>query len=118
MGLMGDDMYRKVILANIARNTWDGTFQSFHKVWNDIFYDEGINAVVVDNMDMTCTVTLSGNIESELAALITNGYIFPKPMGVLMNYAVSPQGDRTANVETYGVAAPACNFLRITVNAQ
>ena len=115
---MTDDQYRLVIRATIARNNWDGSFQSFAKTWNEVFSGQAMTAVVVDGMDMSCQVTMSGDFDSDIAALISAGYVFPKPMGVRMTYAVSPQGDRTGEIDMYIGAAQSCDTSIITITAQ
>lgn len=115
---MNDDQYRLVIRATIARNQWDGSFRSFAKTWNEIFAGQAINAVVVDGMDMSCQVTMSGDFDSDMAVLISSGYVFPKPMGVRMTYAVSPQGDRTGNASLNAGAAQSTDTTIITITAQ
>ena len=94
---MDDDQYRLVLRATVAKDAWDGSFHSFADTWNEIFAGQAVTATVVDNMNMSCTVTMSGDFDEDIASLITAGYVFPKPMGVSMTYAVSPQGDRTGN---------------------
>ena len=103
-GVMSDDQYRLVIRATIARNRWDGSFHSFADTWNEVFAGLPMTAAVRDNMDMSCTVTVSGDFDDEIAALIVNGYVFPKPMGVQMTYEASPQGDRTASADMNAAA--------------
>mgnify|MGYP003571249594 CR=1 FL=1 len=99
IGRMDDAQYRLVIRATIAKNQWDGSFHSFRDTWNSIFSGLAMDALVVDNLDMSCIVYISGDFDDDIASLITAGYIFPKPMGVKMNYAVSPQGNRTGTVD-------------------
>lgn len=87
---MDDETYRMVISAKIMQNSWDGTYGSFQNKWNSIFGGLGISATYFDNQDMSCSVTVSGNFTAAQAALISNGYIFPKTMGVLINYQQDP----------------------------
>ena len=115
---MTDDQYRLVLRAMIARNSWDGSFHSFADTWNEVFAGLPIYATVVDNMDMSATVTISGDFDNDIAALIRAGYVFPKPMGVSMTYAISPQGDRTGEATAYAGASLEYLTGYVTVTAQ
>ena len=115
---MDDDQYRLVIRATIAKNRWDGSFQSFAKTWNEIFAGQAMTAIVKDNMNMSCLVEISGDFDDAMAALITNGYVFPKPMGVQMTYAASPQDDRRATATDNMAAILQYVTVRCSVTAQ
>lgn len=113
---MDDETYRLIINARIMQNSWDGTYGSFQSTWNSIFDEMGIRAQYYDNQDMSCSVTVSGNFTAAQAALITNGYIFPKTMGVKVNYLDDP---RISTVGTANIgAAFAANRAHITVTAK
>lgn len=95
-----DGDYRVLLKATIIKNTWDGTKQSLYTAWTNLFTDGFIS--IVDNQDMTMTINLSGNFSSVIQDLITNGYIVPRPAGVLItNQTVAALG--TLPVFGYGV---------------
>ena len=105
--LMTNDQYKLVLRATIARNHWDGSFHSFADTWNEVFAGLSVNAYVVDRAvtvnvadrkNMACRVYISGDFDEDMAYLIRSGFVFPKPMGVEMEYAISGQSDRTASV--------------------
>lgn len=124
---MNDDQYRLVIQATIAKNSWDGSFHSFADTWNEIFAGQSVSAVVVDRAVtadqtdkkiMACRVYIDGDFDNDIAQLIAAGYVFPKPMGVEMTYAVKPQGDRTGHATTKSGAYLAFITYGMTVEAQ
>lgn len=82
--LLDDDTYRTYIKAKIARNQWDGRIDSLYAIWKQLF-PSGI-IVIEDNQDMTATIVLTGAFTSIIQDLIVNGYIIPRPEGVLYNY--------------------------------
>ena len=84
---LSDDSYRLVIKAKIYKNHWDGTREGMEKIFKQFFpnlpYD------IIDNQDMSYTVTIiNPEITDEFLALITEGFILPKPAGVRVNYAI------------------------------
>lgn len=82
--VLDDATYRVYIKAKIAQNQWDGTLPSLYPIWGRLFPDGSI--VVLDQQNMTADITLKGTFTSILQDLITNGYIIPRPEGVLYNY--------------------------------
>jgi hypothetical protein len=77
-----DSTYRKLLLAKIGINSWDGKIGSLQPLWKAIFPEGTIK--VADNHDMTMTVTTTGSFDSIIVDLITNGYIVPRPQGVML----------------------------------
>ena len=86
--LLSDDIFRKVLLAKIVQNRWDGTEATFQEIWNATFRDE-IDATYYDNQDMTMDVNVNGYTEPIMTELILAGYIIPKPMGVGLNVEIT-----------------------------
>jgi hypothetical protein len=82
--VLDDDTYRIYIKAKIARNQWDGTIDSLYGIWKQLFPSGTI--VIEDNQNMTATIVLTGAFTSILQDLIVNGYIIPRPEGVLYTY--------------------------------
>ena len=116
---MDDDLYRKILKSTILQNSWDGTLASYKSMWASIFEGEGtIQAVYTDNMDMSATVTVSGDVSPTMQDLIQAGYVFPAPTGVSMTYVVSSQTDRTASADLNMMAAAAVSYGQVIVTAQ
>jgi hypothetical protein len=82
--VLDDATYRLYIKAKIAQNQWDGTIGSLQAVWRQLFPDGTI--VIADNQNMTADITLTGAFTSIIQDLIVNGYIVPRPEGVLYTY--------------------------------
>lgn len=81
---LGDDDYRLLVKARIAFNQWNGKIDSLQAIWLQLFPSG--NIAVIDGQNMSMTVALGGLFTSMQADLIRNGYIVPRPEGVLINY--------------------------------
>ena len=84
---LSDNSYRLVIKAKIYKNHWDGTRGGMEKIFKQFFpnlpYD------IVDNQDMSYAVTIiNPETTDEFLALITEGFILPKPSGVRVSYTI------------------------------
>jgi hypothetical protein len=82
--ILDDTTYRLYIKAKIAQNQWDGSISSLYPIWQTLF--PGGSIIILDNQNMTADITLKGTFTSIIQDLITNGYIVPRPEGVLYNY--------------------------------
>ena len=78
---LDDDSFRKIILAKIAQNQWDGTFETFRDLWAATL-GSWLDAEFTDNQDMTVSVDISGSLSPMMSSLVLGGYIIPKHMGV------------------------------------
>lgn len=85
--ILDDDTYRLLLYARIAQNKWDGKLNSLYPIWKTLFPSGRL--IINDNQNMTCTVILSGTFTSIIEDLIVNGYIVPRPEGVLYTYVYS-----------------------------
>jgi len=81
---LDDDTYRLLQKAKISQNHWDGTIPGMYELWENLFPDYGIR--VKDNQNMTMTVYILGNTDAFIRELAANGYIIPRPEGVMVNY--------------------------------
>lgn len=81
---LDDPTYRIYIKAKIAQNQWDGTIGNLYPIWQALF--PGGSIIILDNQNMTADLTLIGAFTSITQDLITNGYIVPRPEGVLYTY--------------------------------
>lgn len=84
---LNDPTYRILLAAKIAQNQWNGQIDSLYTLWPTLF--PGGTITFIDNQDMTATIILSGSFTSIDQDLIVNGYIIPRPEGVLYNYTFS-----------------------------
>jgi hypothetical protein len=82
--VLDDTTYRIYIKAKIAQNSWDGTRGSLYAIWQQLF--PGGQIILIDNQNMTVSITLKGTFTSILKDLITNGYVIPRSQGVLYTY--------------------------------
>ena len=85
--VLDDATYRIFIKARIAQNHWNGTITSLQEIWTSLF--PGGSIVLTDSQNMTATVLLSGVFTALVKSLIVNGYIVPRPEGVLYNFVFS-----------------------------
>lgn len=84
---LDDTTYRLLLNARIAQNNWDGTIDGLQAVWMNLF--PGGKITISDSQNMTVNIILSGAFTSIIQDLIMNGYIVPRPEGVLYNYTFS-----------------------------
>ena len=85
--ILTDDLYRIVIRSRIFSNFWDGTLEGLQEIVNITFPDVAYQ--IVDNQDMTMQVVIIyPDADPSLIALLTAGYILPKPSGVGVTYTI------------------------------
>lgn len=82
--ILDDDTYRLLLKSTILKNQWDGLNNSIADIWKVLFTD--VTILVQDNLDMTENVYIGGDLNQTVRDLIRNGYIVPKPQGVMINY--------------------------------
>jgi len=82
--ILDDATYRILLRATLFNNLWDGTVGSLYPFWQTMF--PGGRIAIDDHQNMSATILLGGSFSSILQDLITNGYIVPRPQGVLYNY--------------------------------
>lgn len=80
---LDDETYRVLLKCKVLNNHWDGKIDSLQPAWKLIFPTG--NIVVQDNQDMTMSVFVYGEFTSKIVDLIQNGYVVPRPEGVLVN---------------------------------
>lgn len=87
---LADDPYRQVLYAKAAANHWDGSYLAIYDILSNLMLDQGVQAQVYDNMDMTMNVTIVGTFNDQVLKylLMTNG-IPIKPEGVAITYTFS-----------------------------
>lgn len=85
--VLDDATFRRIIKAKILRNHWDGTLQGMMEIMNVLY--KNLPYIIYDHQDMTITVYITDpTISVQDKALLFNGFILPKPSGVLMNYEI------------------------------
>lgn len=85
--VLDDATYRIYIKARAAQDTWDGRIDSLQGIWETLFPAGTIT--IGDNQNMTATIFLTGTFTSIEKDLIVNGYIVPRPQGVLYQFIFS-----------------------------
>lgn len=90
VAILDDDTYRLLIKARIIADNWDGTIAGAMPALSELFSGSqtpGTVLTIQDNMDMTMTLTISGQSPGVLfAAIITQGELGIKPAGVGVTY--------------------------------
>lgn len=87
--ILDDDYYRLILKAQVAKNQWDGTKEGLQNLWVSLFPENPL--LLVDRQNMTATVAVIGLVDQLSRDLIVNGYIVPKPVGVLYDYGFTTQ---------------------------
>jgi hypothetical protein len=89
-----DDIYRMLLKAKVAANSWDGTTPGAYDVWEVAFADLGSIILIQDNQDMSMVVGIAGaRLTPVFEQLLLQGYVPLKPEGVRIKwYAVTPDG--------------------------
>jgi hypothetical protein len=83
ISLLDDVDYRFLLILKIAQNHFDGTATTTYNILNLL----GVNAVVVDNQNMSCAITFIGNLSLIQQAIISQKIVNLAPFGVLIQYA-------------------------------
>lgn len=82
--LLDDDNFRKVILAKIVQNQWNGTYEEFLELRKSTL-DGFLEARYYDNQDMTMDIFIDWDVDPFMLQLLIHWQLFPKPMGVGTN---------------------------------
>jgi hypothetical protein len=82
--VLPDDVYRTLIKAKIAANSWNGTTDGAYAIWDALFTT--VTILIQDHQNMSYDLIFVGGIVDSLTlALIEGGYIPLKPEGVRVN---------------------------------
>ena len=89
-----DDIYRMLLKAKVAANSWDGTTTGAYKAWEIAFADVGSTILIQDNQDMSIVVGIAGvPLNPVFEQLLLQNYVPLKPEGVRIAwYAITPDG--------------------------
>jgi hypothetical protein len=85
--VLDDDTYRLLLRSKIAQNHWDGKLDSLLLIWQYLF--PGGLLIVNDHQTMTVDLYVAASLTSILQDLILQGYIIPRPQGVLYNISIA-----------------------------
>ena len=85
--ILDDTTYRLLLQARVFQNHWGGTTQELRPIWNALF--PGGTLLITDNQNMTVSIVVAGAFTSIIQDLILNGYILPRPQGVLYDIALA-----------------------------
>lgn len=89
--VLPDNYFREIIKARIRANFWDGTIGQLQALIEATFPDSTYE--ILDHQDMTCQILMINPTASPtLIALLFNGYIIPKPAGVLTTFTIMDKG--------------------------
>lgn len=82
-----DEYFREVIKARIRANFWNGTNEQLIELIDVTFPDAKYE--ILDNQDMTLQIVMINHSATPtMIALLFNGYIIPKPAGVLTTFTI------------------------------
>jgi len=84
--ILDDKSYRTYLKGKVLQNQWDGTINGLAVILNTMYPDYVIT--IVDNQDMTMTVTIIGNVTVLEIDLIQYHYFMPKPAGVNVTFSL------------------------------
>jgi hypothetical protein len=87
---LDDTTYRLLLKCRIWQNHWDGLTVSLWPGWFAIFPNSRLN--IEDNQDMTVNVLVGLAASTLTQDLITNGYVIPRPQGVLYRITIESGG--------------------------
>ena len=79
--VLDDETYRLLLRAAVFKNHWNGKTSSLRTMWNALF--PGGVMLITDHQDMSVDFYIAGAFSSIIQDLIVNGYIIPRPQGVL-----------------------------------
>jgi hypothetical protein len=83
---LDDYHYRFLLYARIAANHWNGLAGTALAAYNLAFTNQNVTITVIDNFNMTITVTVQGSTTALQQALLTGGYIKLTPLGCTTTY--------------------------------
>lgn len=91
---LDDDTLRRLILARVLANRWDGTPEQTVVILAAFYSPVGSAAAIVDNQDMSIDLILAGTFPSAAEAAVLSQFILPvRPAGVFVkNTHISPVG--------------------------
>ena len=89
--------YRNLLLAQIAKNLWNGGIYDIKELWDTLF---GKGIIIQDNQNMSIDVLTIGIVDQITKEMVRQGLIVPKPQGVRVNYYFSDRAVFGYDLET------------------
>ena len=86
-GILPDEEYRALIKAKILRNMWDGSNETLPGLWQAVY--PSLQMFYEDNLDMTMTIMVTGDLSNSMTELIQAGMIVPCPSGVHQTFIIN-----------------------------
>lgn len=90
---LDDTTYRLLLRARVWQNHWDGLTVDLWPGWYALFPQSQL--LIQDNQDMSVNILVGLSTSTIVQDLITNGYIIPRPQGVLYNITIQQGGWNT-----------------------
>ncbi|QDH14139.1 DUF2612 domain-containing protein [Formicincola oecophyllae] len=85
-----DEAFRRLVFAKAAANICGGSTADINRVLMLLFGGAGKRIWVEDGQDMTMTVRYAWRISALDAALLENAGVLPRPSGVALSFAYTP----------------------------
>lgn len=82
ISLLDDEDYRFILKLKIIQNSYDGRKSSMYNILNML----SVNALIVDNQNMSTDIILIGTMNLIQQQLISQNIVNISPMGVLVQY--------------------------------
>jgi hypothetical protein len=104
---LDDTTYRLLLRAVIQRNHWDGRTVSLWTGWNSLFPSSRL--LISDHQDMSVGIAVGLTASTIVQDLILNGYVIPRPQGVLYQITIQAGGWNASgewNTFEYGSVNP------------
>ena len=104
--ILDDTTYRLLLRARIWQNHFGGTTVKLWPGWYNLFPQSQL--LIQDNQDMTVNLLVGLAASTITQDLITNGYIIPRPQGVLYRITIEAGGWNTMqwNAGQWGTVNP------------
>ena len=100
---LDDTTYRLLLRARIWQNHWGGLTVGLWPGWYSLFQQSKL--LIQDNQDMTVNILVGLAASTIVYDLITNGYILPRPQGVLYNITIQQGGWNSGEWDTFQFGA-------------
>ena len=89
---LDDESYIAMLRAKTLANQWNGTYEKLVDIYKSMALGKSINLFFIDNQDMSIDVYLTGGIIPEaIKALLKQGYLNVKSLGVRINNKISSE---------------------------
>ena len=97
--VLDDTTYRLLLQCRIWQNHWGGTTTSLWTGWFRIFPNSQL--LITDHQNMTVSILAGLTASTIVQDLITQGYVIPRPQGVLYNITIESGGWNSGEWNTF-----------------